>query len=78
MELVNKMDHGGDISKIRNLWVRVNDKVAKKTVRPLITDLDSLPFIDYESEDDYVINQDGTGLVKLDKPLTQKTYSLLS
>jgi anaerobic magnesium-protoporphyrin IX monomethyl ester cyclase len=72
LELVNKMDHGGDISKIRNLWVRVNDKVAKKTVRPLITDLDSLPFIDYELEDDYVINQDGTGLVKLDKPLLKR------
>jgi radical SAM superfamily enzyme YgiQ (UPF0313 family) len=72
LELSNKMEQGGDLTNIQNLWVRVNGKVVKNSVRPLITDLDSLPFVDYELEDDYVINQNETGLAKLDKPLLKR------
>ena len=46
-ELLEKMKKGEDVSNIKNLWVKdANGKITKNPLRPLITDLDSLPFPD--------------------------------
>ena len=36
------------VTNIRNLWFRVNDTIIKNPLRPLIQDLDSVPFPDRE------------------------------
>ncbi len=63
-ELAERMLNKDDISGIRNLWIKSDEKVIKNPVRPLNTNLDSLPkmvFDDnstYYIEDDQIINKD--------------------
>ncbi len=47
LELVDKMEQGRDYYTTRNIWFKKNNGViVKNQVRPLIEDLDSLPFPD--------------------------------
>jgi anaerobic magnesium-protoporphyrin IX monomethyl ester cyclase len=47
LDLAENMECGGDIASIRNLWVRDSrGQVHKNPLRPLIQDLDTLPFVD--------------------------------
>ena len=46
LELCDALAAGRDPTKIANLWVRRDGTVHRNEMRPLITDLDSLPFPD--------------------------------
>jgi len=48
LELVNKLENGEDITKIKNFWIKQNDRIFKNDVRPFIKNLDDLPFPDRE------------------------------
>lgn len=45
-ELLNRIERDEDYTDIANLWVKSNGDVFRNEVRPLIKDLDSLPFPD--------------------------------
>jgi radical SAM superfamily enzyme YgiQ (UPF0313 family) len=45
-ELVDALDHGGDPRHIANLWWKDAGGITKNAPRPLLRDLDSLPFPD--------------------------------
>jgi len=47
VELCDKMSKGKDYSDIRNLWVKKDGEIIKNPIRPL-TNIDRLPFIDYD------------------------------
>jgi anaerobic magnesium-protoporphyrin IX monomethyl ester cyclase len=49
VELLDRMQEGKDYSDIRNLWVKKDGQIIKNPMRPLIQDLDSLPFPDRAS-----------------------------
>ncbi|MFH1445173.1 MAG: radical SAM protein [Nanoarchaeota archaeon] len=46
VELLNKLNEKKDYSKVKNLWIKKNGKVYRNPVRPLIDNLDELPFPD--------------------------------
>jgi radical SAM superfamily enzyme YgiQ (UPF0313 family) len=46
VEFVDKYQRGESIADIRNWWIKQNDRIYRNPVRPLITDLDALPFPD--------------------------------
>jgi radical SAM superfamily enzyme YgiQ (UPF0313 family) len=46
LELLDKLEKKEDITNIKNLWVKQNEKIYKNEVRNLIDDLDKLPFPD--------------------------------
>jgi radical SAM superfamily enzyme YgiQ (UPF0313 family) len=46
LDLANCLEIGKDIDKIPNLWVKDEDKYIKNPLRPLISNLDELPFPD--------------------------------
>ncbi len=46
LDLCNALDAGGDIAGIPNLWVKRDGEIQRNPVRPLIEELDSLPFPD--------------------------------
>lgn len=46
LELANRMDEGKDFSDIENLWIKHNRKIIRNKERPLIDNLDNLPFPD--------------------------------
>jgi radical SAM superfamily enzyme YgiQ (UPF0313 family) len=49
LELAQSIQRGQDITNIRNLWVRDSrGQIHKNSLRPLIQDLDTLPFMDRE------------------------------
>lgn len=48
VELANKLQHGKDITKIKNLWVKKNGKIYKNPLRPLVENLDNLGYPDRE------------------------------
>ena len=48
VELAGSLERGSDISNIKNLWVKDKGSVNKNPVRPLIQNLDDLPFPDRE------------------------------
>lgn len=49
LDIVNALSNGEDISSIQNLHVRIEDQTYKNPLRPLISNLDDLPFPDRES-----------------------------
>jgi|SRR3989344_3511162 len=52
LELLDKLERGKDISKIKSLWVKKDGKIIKNELRMLEQDLDSLPFPDWDIFDD--------------------------
>ena len=48
LELAEKLRQGEPVTKIQSLWIKKsNGEIEKNPLRPLITDLDSLPFPDF-------------------------------
>ncbi len=50
LELVTKMSQSEDITSIRNMWFKQNDRIIKNEVRPL-KNLDELPYPNFEEFD---------------------------
>ncbi|MFH1460433.1 MAG: radical SAM protein [Candidatus Omnitrophota bacterium] len=46
LEFVNKFKNKNSLSKLRNVYTKVNGKIIKNLLRPLINNLDQLPFPD--------------------------------
>lgn len=46
LDLMNAIDKKKDYSKIKNIWIRKSGTIIKNVLRPLIQNLDSLPFPD--------------------------------
>ena len=47
LELANGLQEERDISRIPNLWVKEDDSITRNEIRPLIADLESLPWPDW-------------------------------
>jgi radical SAM superfamily enzyme YgiQ (UPF0313 family) len=72
LELAERISNSQDYTDIRNLWIRKNGHLIKNELRPLIQDLDSLPFPDYGDENTYFIEN---GQISSGDPVLQ-TYNL--
>lgn len=48
VELATALTEGGDVTSIKNLWVRKNGVITRNETRPFMQDLNSLPFEDRE------------------------------
>jgi len=67
LELIERMEKGEEYYDVRNFWFRKpNGKVVGNPHRPLVQDLDTLPFQDYSFEDDWSWSDDSKNLIKLD------------
>ena len=67
LELVERMEDGKDWSDVQNFHVRLpNGRIVANPHRPLVQDLDSLPFQDYDFEDDWTYDPQQKHLVRLD------------
>ena len=47
LEIADRFDRGRSWNDIRNLWVKHNGRVIKNELRPLISSLDGLPYLDW-------------------------------
>lgn len=55
IELAEDLANGGDGCSVRNIWPIKNGAPIRGGLRPLIQNLDALPFPDYDLEDDFVL-----------------------
>ncbi len=44
LDMLEALEQGKDITEIKNWWVKKEDKIFKNSVRPLIPDLDTIPY----------------------------------
>jgi len=54
-ELITALQFGSDFRSIANLWVNAEDQVVRNRLRPLMQQLDSMPFPAYARESFYFI-----------------------
>jgi len=66
---------GRDVSGVANFWVRQEGKVHRNPMRPLIQDLDSLPYADYDQTDHYLY--DRGSLAKATVPVLLRHHSTM-
>jgi anaerobic magnesium-protoporphyrin IX monomethyl ester cyclase len=57
VELAKALEKGKSIDKIKNLWIRRGEKIIKNNVRPLVDDLDTIPFPDFEIENHHILEK---------------------
>lgn len=69
-ELCSRIEAGGDFYDVRNLWFKKDGNIIKNKLRPLIQDLDSIPFADYDCEGHYIEHADR--IIKMDRNLLGK------
>ncbi len=55
LELADTLAAGRDPTSIDGLWFRTNDRITHNPVRPLIADLDALPFPDYDIDQQHYV-----------------------
>ena len=53
LELADKLENGRNVYSVPNIWFKKNGRIIKNTLRPLIENLDSLPYPDKELFYDY-------------------------
>jgi anaerobic magnesium-protoporphyrin IX monomethyl ester cyclase len=58
IELVKRMESGGDYLNTPNMAFTVNGSIVLNKVLPPFADLDSLPYCDYEFEDQFLLDKD--------------------
>ena len=66
LEVVQRMAAGQDYSDVRNFWFKRDGGIVRNPPRPVIADLDSLPFYDYDASDHYVLDDDAL------RPMTEE------
>lgn len=59
VELARRMEDGKDYCNAEGICLKKKEKIIFNRMRPLVQDLDSIPFQDYDSDTHYVINNKG-------------------
>lgn len=75
VELMDNMERDKDISSIRNIWSNNKKSIHRNLSRPLIQNIDSLPFPDYDISTHYTYSLFDEHIVPLNEKL-MKFYSL--
>ena len=76
LDLAINLSSGAEIRNIQNLWIRHDNTIVRNDIRPLIQDLDSLPFPDFLGENKYFI--DGKNVSLLPSPAQRTGYSIMT
>jgi anaerobic magnesium-protoporphyrin IX monomethyl ester cyclase len=72
LEVVETLAANGDISNIANIATKQNGAVVKQSPRPVVHDLDSLPYFDYDMDDHHVLDQNTDQIIALNTELLRK------
>lgn len=55
VELAKSIEKGKSIEKIRNMWIRTEQGIIKNPVRPLVNNIDTIPFPDFDTESHFIL-----------------------
>lgn len=70
VELARRIKDGQDYHDVQNMAFKNNKNIRINKIRPLIQDLDSIPFPDYNYETHYIL--DGSDIHKMDENLLKE------
>ena len=73
-EILMKMEDGGDYTGTPGVWFRRDGDIRRNPLRPLIENLDMLPFYDYDLGDHYVYHMDEGHIVKMTPELLRLSF----
>ncbi len=76
VDLANALAESRDVTGIGNLHLMDEDKYTANPPRPLVQDLDRLPFPDYGPNLHYIWDREAGGLVPMDLTLLEKHLAL--
>ncbi len=72
LDVVKALEENSSLSRIPNIWVKENGKLHSNAPRPMLADLDTLPFFDYEMGEHYVLDRNSEKLLSLTPELLRK------
>lgn len=72
LELANRISNGEKIRDIQNIWIRCGNNIIQNPLRPLIRNLDTLPFIDISPSNKYSIDEEN--IKRGEKSLSNDPY----
>ena len=64
-ELLGKIESGQNYSDTQNMWVKHNGTIIRNPHRPIIEDLDLIPFPDYNFENHYIWEKETSKIIQL-------------
>lgn len=76
LELVNCIEQEKEYRGIKNLWYKSNGKIIQNPLRPLIQDLNSLPFYDFSMEGHYIYDNIKRCIEPINKELLKRSFPL--
>ncbi|MBN1355445.1 B12-binding domain-containing radical SAM protein [bacterium] len=72
LDVVTRLETGRDLDDTPNIHLRRNGRVIANPPRPMIADLDSLPFFDYDMNDHHVLDMETDRIIPLNPGLLRK------
>lgn len=76
LELVRRIEEGKDYTDIQNLFVKRGEKIYRNTLRPLVQDLDSLPFYDFGTDGHFIYDNIKKRIEPMTKELLRRSFPL--
>lgn len=76
LELVQRIERGESYYDIKNLWFKQDGNIIRNPLRPLLQDLDALPFFDYQMEGQYIYDNLKDDLVPMNKEMLKNCFPL--
>ncbi len=71
LELAIALKEDKPTTRIRNIYTKTDGHIVETPLRPLLQDLDTLPFQDYDLEDQYISRREEQRIVNLDPGLLE-------
>ncbi len=71
LELATAIKEDKPTTDIRNIYTKKNGHLVETPLRPLLQDLDTLPFQDYDLEDHYIYRREEQRIVNMDPGLLE-------
>jgi len=75
-ELLEKMESGREYRDTMNFWFNEGGRVRKNPPRPLVQDLDSLPYFDFGTEDQFIYDHPNNSISPMSNDLLKKCFPL--
>ena len=76
LDLIQRLEAGEDYADIPNLCLKRDGKLIMNPLRPLIQDLDSLPFFDFDLENHYIFDNQKNSVEPMSHDLLQRCFPL--
>ena len=76
LELVEHIEQGRDYQGIKNLWCKSNGNIIQNPIRPLVQDIDSLPFYDFGMDGHYIYDNISGCIEPMSKELLKRSFPL--